>query len=77
MKCFKMLSRNNIIVGLEPKPIAPTPRTALDPEKEKMSYRFRGSRYSMRGPSFSGPDDLIPQESGLFAFPNDGHKDEE
>lgn len=32
-------------------------------------YRFGGERYGFRGRSNCGPDDWIPQVSGLYAFP--------
>jgi hypothetical protein len=34
-------------------------------------YRFNGERYSFRGTATWGPDDWIPQEVSLFAFPKE------
>jgi hypothetical protein len=40
-------------------------------------YRFGGWKYSLRGTNKSRPDNFIPQEPGLFAYPteNDDHTD--
>ena len=43
-----------------------TTTTKIDPNV----YRFGGFRYSLRAPSTWGPDEIIPQESGLYTFPN-------
>lgn len=32
-------------------------------------YRYGGERYGFRGTNRFGPDDWIPQVSGLYAFP--------
>lgn len=38
-------------------------------ELEDLRYRFNGIRYSIRGPSTSGPNQYIPQISSLYTFP--------
>lgn len=38
-------------------------------EIAKNRYRFGGFRYGFRGPSTCGPDDIIPELPGLFAYP--------
>lgn len=38
-------------------------------EKLKEKYRFYGDRYSLRGPSLSRSNEMIPEESGLYPFP--------
>ena len=40
-------------------------------EKQKNQYRFEGFRYSLVGPSRSGPDEIVPQVGGLYPFPSD------
>lgn len=38
-------------------------------ELEANRYRFGGFRYSLRGPANRGPNDIIPEDTGLYAFP--------
>jgi len=38
-------------------------------EIDKLKYRFGGFKYSLRSSDTTGPDDIIPQESGLYTFP--------
>lgn len=42
-----------------------TTTTTLDPN----IYRFEGFRYGLRGTNKYGPDDIIPEQVGLYAFP--------
>jgi hypothetical protein len=39
------------------------------PEETKLRERFTPERYSMRAADRYGPDDIIPEESGLYSFP--------
>jgi hypothetical protein len=32
-------------------------------------YRFEGFRYGLRAPDAYGPNDIIPEQPSLFAFP--------
>ena len=41
-----------------------------DREQNALRYRFGGYRYSLRSPDTYGPDDYIPEESGLYPFPH-------
>ena len=43
--------------------------TDYDAELEGERYRFNGFRYSCRGPSQSGPDNIVPEVSSLYPFP--------
>ena len=40
-------------------------------------YRFGGYRYSLRAPDGLGPNDYIPEESGLYPFPKCEELEEE
>lgn len=50
---------------MENTPTTTTTTTTVNPN----IYRFEGFRYGLRGPDTSGPDDIIPQEAGLYGFP--------
>ena len=46
-----------------------TTTTTLPPSTNPNVYRFGGLRCTLRAPDKRGPDDIIPQEPGLYAFP--------
>lgn len=46
-------------------PTTTTTTTTLNPD----IYRFGGFRYSLRAPDAEGPDDIIPEEQGLYTYP--------
>jgi len=37
---------------------------------QRLRYRFNGYRYTLRSPDKRGPNDIIPEIRGLYAFPN-------
>lgn len=51
---------------------------SFTPEELKIEedrYRFGGFKYSLRSPDKYGPNDIIPQDSSLYAFPKGDEAD--
>lgn len=46
-----------------------TPEEQQERQLAADRYRFGGFKYTLRAPSCYGPNDIIPQEKGLYAFP--------
>ena len=56
----------------------PKPRKIVDPELEKLRYRFGGVRYTLQRPNGSLSYDMVPTLSSLYAFPkSDSTEDDE
>ena len=46
-----------------------TPEEQQKLKIEEDSYRFGGFKYTLRSPAKCGPNDIIPQNVGLYSFP--------
>ena len=46
-----------------------TTTTTTESKHERDQYRFGGRRYQLQGPDKWGPNEFIPEEPGLFAYP--------
>ena len=48
-----------------------TTQGSAETERERNRYRFGGFKYSLRGPTCWGPDDIVYKIVGSYTFPID------
>ena len=46
-------------------------------KKQRDKYQYSGYKYGLRGTAHYGPDDYIPQERSLYAFPKEDGEDDQ